>query len=124
MKTVKALFFIALLLTLPLRGFAAPMILPESGHHHEAMMMLHAEMGGMAAMHHHEHGSQGHHHDVPAKGSVPCNSCGACCTGAMPGSLFSTISTVIPVTAQAIPFITQPYTGFIPEGLERPPRLS
>ena len=128
MKTIKALYLVALLLTLPLRGFAAPMILPESGLpesglHHEGMMM-HAEMAGMDAMQHKEHGADGHQHDMPAKGSVECHACGACCTGALPGSLFSSISTIIPATTQAIPFIPRPYTGFIPDGPERPPRLS
>lgn len=121
MKILKALFVVALILTLPVRGFAASMILPESPHHHGTMMMDHAEMAGMEGMDHHGHMD---HHGTPSKGPVECHTCGDCCTGALPRSLFDRISAVIPAVTQIIPYLPQPYAGFIPGGLERPPRLS
>jgi len=116
--TLKAVLLIMLLLTLPLRGFAAMTAYGET-RHHDGMAVSHHAISGAAAMHDH---SQHQQHDQHNHGkNDSCSVCGACCTGAMSISFFSTVTANVAPASQVIAFYDRPYAGFIPEGLDRPP---
>ena len=86
-------------------------------HHHHAGMSA-SEMAAGPASHddagHHEHGN---HHK-----NASCSNCGACCVGAF---ALPTATSMTIAEAKASVEIVSPsplVTGFIPDGLERPPR--
>jgi len=130
MNCVLKTFMLWLLLAaLPLQGFAAA-IQTSCGpmpHHGSSEMAMHAES------HHHEGDGAANHSTVAAAkssgGSVDtkhkssfCSACATCCVGAVaPPS----VSVLTPVYSNSLPIVFSPpllVTGFIPAGLERPPK--
>ena len=80
--------------------------------HHEGMSS--SEMTAQSMQHPTDHS---HHHKT-----VSCGTCGSCCAGAF---AFPVTAATFPHTAKAVVEATSPFplvTGFIPDGLERPPR--
>jgi hypothetical protein len=125
---LKALLLIMLLLTLPLRGFAAVAGFAEPAHGHDGVSMSHqAGMHDDICMHEHQAGPMSHHDHPKGHGGEHaggCTVCGACCTGAISVSFFSITQAHVVPSSQVIAFDDQIYAGFIPEGPERPPRTS
>jgi len=139
-RVLKTFLLWLVIAALPLQGMAA-VVKATCGLKHHSM----ASMAMGAADHQHPDGSMHHHHDaadsvalaVPGDlldeagtdsntnhihKSSYCSACAACCIGATapPPSLilapiFSTAETLV------IPPIVS-FTGFIPAGLERPPK--
>lgn len=145
MKVLRILLLWVLMLTLPIQGFAAALrsscgteqqsshsvVQADDGapaahfsHHHDdadtdpvAMHEPHHEVAGTSHGHYQSHNQ---HHDHK---NAFCGSCGSCCTGA-----FALMSTQLspPAFQQVSVEVVAPsplVTGFIPESLERPPRL-
>ncbi|MEN9490228.1 MAG: hypothetical protein RJA63_677 [Pseudomonadota bacterium] len=128
MARVLRLFLLSMLmLTLPLQGVSAAVMamqmenVPAQAEHFSTVAVAYSgchEMAGMqmdAGMPQ-DHAPQGDHHPAKTK------ACGSCCTGAMLGA--------IDLPAIAAPTGRDRYfaqlslepKGFIPDGLERPPR--
>ena len=113
---------------LPVQGYAAASMISCGPMHAEmAAAAGHANGAG------HDHGS--HHHQgagVPAHedepsfstlGEFKCSACASCCTApAVPSSPGLTFA-VPQVHAELIPFHPASEDWFVPDGLERPPRL-
>ena len=127
-RFLKTFLLWLLLAALPLQGIAAaaqtscgPMA------HHGA-----ADSVPQAQLHHHDgHGaadsvkaaakSTGDPTDLKHKSSI-CGACATCCVGAVAPP---TVSAFTPVYSSSLPVIVSPsslVTGFIPAGLERPPK--
>jgi hypothetical protein len=142
-RDLKTLLLWLLVAVLPLQGVAAAAMTScharlypgqaamETAKHHHAGKMMHLHASGSAvdvdvhAMHHAHH--QGDHqgdHQLQDKhdASTSCSACAACCIGAaaLPAGLDWTFvrNGSEPVQTFPSPFMT----GFIPAGLERPPR--
>lgn len=86
-------------------------------HHHHAGMSASEMAAGLASHNdagHHEHGNHHKH--------VSCSNCGACCVGAF--ALPTTLSMAITNVRASVEIVSPSplVTGFIPDGLERPPR--
>jgi hypothetical protein len=130
-RKLSAFLLIALVFSLPLRAVAGvSMILCGSGHHG----MTHGEMahdpdgGGpmssaSADMHGHHHPG-GQMHDSGSHSPVPCSTCGDCCAVALSGPLPYHPVLGLDVVSTVIAFPVLPYTNFVPDGPERPPRTS
>jgi hypothetical protein len=138
-RIFKTLLLWLLMAALPLQGFAAAMRMSCGPEHHEALPAV-----AMAKAHHHAGGSVHHHHDgmmhahdeeaANSAGSSDnrpdtnqhkssfCSACAACCAGAAAPPSLMVWSPVF--TSSEATFITPAtlVTGFIPGGLERPPR--
>jgi hypothetical protein len=127
-RVLKTFLLWLLLAALPLQGFAAA-VQASCGPaaHHDA-----PEMKMQAQSHHHEGDaadsvtvladkSAGDSADIKHKTSV-CSACAACCVGAVAppsvSALFSTYGSSLPKVVSPSPLVT----GFIPAGLERPPK--
>ncbi|WP_283441370.1 hypothetical protein [Noviherbaspirillum suwonense] len=127
-RVLKTFLVWLLLAALPLQGFAAA-VQASCGPaaHHDA-----AEITMQTESHHHEGDapdsvtvvaakSAGDSADIKHKGSL-CSACAACCVGAVaPPSvpaLISAYSSSLPEVISPSPLVT----GFIPAGLERPPK--
>ena len=128
-RFLKTFILWLLLAALPLQGFAAA-VQPSCGamaHHDSSEMVMQAES--------HDHESDGaasssteaapksFSHSVDAKHkNSSCSACATCCVGAVaPPS----ISVLTPVYSSSLPVIFSPaplVAGFIPAGLERPPK--
>jgi len=119
-NTFKAILLIALLLMLPVRGFAA--VTMQTNDHQGHAMSLPQQDASVAMAHDHDH-SQNDQHDHNKQADT-CNACGACCTGAVPSNFSSDIAAKLISSSEIIAYLAQPYRGFIPEGPERPPRLT
>jgi hypothetical protein len=130
-----------LMAALPLQGFAAGIgtSCRQIAHHGPLESAAvpaqpHQHDGNAAAVHHHHHHDDGMdsasmHHPMPADkspeaghGHYSCSACTACCHGVVApvSALFLT-----PGYSDALPAIIAPpplVTGFIPAGLDRPPK--
>jgi hypothetical protein len=146
-RAFKTLLLWLLLLALPVQGFAAAMMTschanPRSGsmtmaavHLHDSQTMHDGYHDHHQGHHHHSstaadsHNSHNSHstHDTPHPhdkhdASASCSACAACCIGAAP--LPANLNWAFlhnnseQVFASPSPFMT----GFIPAGIERPPR--
>lgn len=128
------------MLTLPVQGFAAVVRASCGTDHQLIVLSVHNEerLHAHGEFHHHnnaideaasrlishDHASssvhyQHHHHEHK---NASCDACGSCCVGA-----FAMMSTHhwVPELHQAFVEVVAPsplVTGFIPDGLERPPR--
>jgi len=137
-RLLKIFLLWLLMAALPLQGFAAAMQIscglrdrhgsagtatPAQAHHHD---------GGAFVSHHHRPGTDNAaaHSPAPADKSFAakqhaessCSYCAACCVGATaPPSL----AVLTPAYSDSLPVVvslTPLVTGFIPAGLERPPK--
>ena len=137
-RLLRLLLIWLLITALPIQGFAAVMrnncVMGQSPASATMPTILQAEKNLSVHSHHagmsneemsenpvlvvHDHPADHTHHHKTAT----CNFCGSCCVGAfaIPASL-----ALLPKDAKtSVEFITPPplVTGFIPDGLERPPR--
>ncbi len=138
-RPVKTFLLWLLMAALPLQGFAAAkQAFCGPSHHH--VLKMNTAVGehshGNKALHDHNEGATSAHHStaeqpVVADGSSDshhkhqnssCSNCAACCMGAVaPPSA----AALVPVYADAKFLVISPallVTGFIPAGLERPPK--
>ncbi|MFM9434161.1 hypothetical protein ACFDR9_001210 [Janthinobacterium sp. CG_23.3] len=117
-----------LLAALPLQGFAAALRIcgdhaaPKTVQTHEAGHDHHN-----AGYDHHEATAQHAHADTPVQGCLDdssCSACAACCVGACAPPSWPSLPT-IPHGSAAVALTPAPLvSGYIPGGLERPPRHS
>ena len=138
-RALKTLLLWLLITALPLQGFAAVVqascgpahhngagiSVVSNQYHHDSEMAL--ERNDAAAATHHDvselpatsdHSSAPHKHQ-----SSVCSACAACCVGAV--ALISPPSIFIPAHTSSELVVISPaplVTGFIPAGLERPPK--
>ncbi len=127
MKYRLKLLLLMLLLTLPLRGFAAATAYGEPARHDDGISALHhAGIGATAANQHNADATSysGHHQERTDNNAAECSVCSDCCTGAMPGSSYGGALTDTAPTARINVFIDRLHAGFIPDGPERPPRTA
>jgi hypothetical protein len=127
-----------LLLALPMQGMAAAIQLSCGPAHHAAMIS--------DAQHHHDehpHGVAPHHHDdevgaqqtthadtmakadnAPDAKQVAssCSACATCCTGAAAPPAFSAWISPHSSSELVVIYPSPLVTGFVPVGLERPPK--
>ena len=131
-----------LVMAVPLKGtFAATMVTCAPGHDRtmaEAVADGGATAGASAEHHHHDHAT--HHHtnafgskhlpDADAAdhgkfdrhGAVTCSLCAACCVGGA-FLVFAEVSVPASVGTEApFPALNFHFPGYLPAGLERPPR--
>jgi hypothetical protein len=105
-----------LMLVLPLQGFASAYMQGcEPVPHHTAppqMAMGHATMAGC-----HESGAP---HALPAQHD--CKHCGVCALASALPVPAAALPVVVPAAAGYASLPTEPLSGFIPDGPERPPR--
>ncbi|WP_395699362.1 hypothetical protein [Aquabacterium sp.] len=144
MKTARLWLLVLLALLLPLRGALAAAMLcpvaavdlqpvglqgPEHRHtdHHPAQHAKDAASVSVQAGHSHDHPHDQHHdqhHDHGSGGAGKCNTCSAFCSV----TPLPTPDAVWPVPAAASPIrfpdLAAPLAGFVPAGLERPPRAA
>lgn len=136
-RFLKTFFLWLLIAVLPVQGFASAIEASCGSQHHgsvalKAVTAEHHHDGVAGAQHHHEQtadssgssahastlgkvGDSGHKHSL-------CGACATCCVGAVappsalavPPSLSNTLPAVVTPPALA--------TGFVPAGLERPPK--
>jgi hypothetical protein len=86
-------------------------------HQHGGSMDRH----DMASSAHHEHASS----DAPGDAKhFSCSACSAFCIGAIAPPSPSIALPVYEGSEQPVSFLAEPGPGFIPEGLQRPPRLT
>jgi len=128
-RAFKTFMLWLLLAALPLQGFAAAvqMSCGPMAHHGSSEMVIHAEShrheGDSAASPSTEAAakSSGSSADAKHKSSF-CSACATCCVGA---AAPPSISVLTPVYSSSLPVISSPaplLAGFIPAGLERPPK--
>ncbi|MES2091770.1 MAG: hypothetical protein V4532_17600 [Pseudomonadota bacterium] len=144
-KLLKTLLVWLCVLSLPIQGVAAATMLScGSGHRHELMSQVLSEAPVDVGHHHnvdedhvmHEHlAAQGdatdgdHHHDAGQPGSHhhgadKCSACASCCTGVGMVATFPQWRVPVQEHASLMATFTSLLPSFLPEGLERPPRLS
>ncbi len=116
-----------LIAALPLQGFAAALQAScgTSAHHAAAETAAPAQSH---AQHDHE-ASAGHHDDTGDTGDIAakhkhssCSACAACCIGAIAPPSASLASMAYSNARPAVSAPAPLLTGFIPPGLERPPK--
>jgi len=136
-RVFKTLLLWLLMAALPIQGMAA-VVKASCGSRHHAMQNA-APVAAQVVEHHHDAGSASHAHHAfdtvsagePGDGSPDvkpvqktsyCSACATCCIGAAapPPTVFLA-SIVTSVEAAIAPPVIS-FTGFIPAGLERPPR--
>lgn len=139
-RLVKTFLLWLLIAALPLQGFAAAKQTFCSPSHHNVLMNMNAAVSEHShenkALHSHDEGAASAHHSTAenpvladnSSGShhkhqnSSCSNCAACCVGAVaPPS----VVVLTPVYAAAKFLVISPaplVTGFIPAGLERPPK--
>lgn len=125
MKYRFKLVLLVLLLTLPLRGFAAVAAHGAPTLHHDGISVAyHPDMVAAAAHQYNvDSSSHGLPHTNPAdKPATICGESGACCTGTISDTYGSVAPIGVIPSSLVITFLARPYAGFIPEGPERPPR--
>jgi hypothetical protein len=138
-RVLKTLLLWLLIAVLPVQGFAAVMKASCGSTHHSPLRVV------MEHEHHHDDSTMhSHHHDDASMHSVAessssgflatadkasgtyessyCSACAACCFGAVapPSAL-----TLLPAYSSSEAVVVSPtplVTGYIPGGLERPPR--
>lgn len=138
-RIFKTLLLWLLIAALPVQGMAA-VIKSSCGPRHHGMSSVMMEMGE----HSHDQATGPHHHDEAENVAVAddaqkasakktaeakqgphlsyCSACAACCFGAAaPPTSISLTPDFSPVEAAVLPPVVS-FTGFIPAGLERPPR--
>lgn len=123
------LLVLVLVLALPLRAVGAVTMLGCAGHGGMAPVTVGHDPAAHAPVLHHGHDGAAHAHSSlfhqgahgGAPGGAGCQVCGDCClsVNAMP---VTPPLTGMPGQALLPVFVLQPYTGFHPEGPERPPR--
>lgn len=128
-RVFKTFLLWLLIVALPLQGFAAAVQTPcgPMAHHDSSEMVMQAQA------HHHESDnaagsmtvaaakSSGASSDAKHK-SAFCSACATCCVGAVAPPSASLLT---PVYSSSLPVISSPsplVSGFIPAGLERPPK--
>lgn len=128
-RVLKTFLLWLLLAALPLQGFAAAVQTScgPTAHHGSSEMVIQPHS------HHHEGDGAASGATVVAANSAGdsahskhksafCSSCATCCVGAVaPPS----VSLLTPVYSSSLPVVSSPsplVTGFIPAGLERPPK--
>lgn len=128
-RILKTFLLWLLLAALPLQGFAAAVQTScgPMAHHGSSEMATQAQShnheGDSATSSSTEAASKSFRHSVDAKHkSSFCSACATCCVGAVaPPS----VSVLTPVYSSSLPVVFSPaplVTGFIPAGLERPPK--
>jgi hypothetical protein len=137
-RPLKTFLLWLLIAALPLQGVAAVVKASCGQRHHTAMMA--ADAAGHESSHAHEEG-EGHHghgamaasdHELPNTGkdspsgsTLPhpaCSACAACCVGAVAPPASAPLTPASDEVGKAIPAPILSFTGFIPPGLERPPK--
>ena len=128
-RVFKTFLLWLLLAALPLQGFAAAVQTScgPMAHHGSSEMVMQAEShdheGDGAASSSTEAASKSFSHSVDAKHkSSFCSACATCCVGAVAPPC---VSVLTPVYSSSLPVFFSPaplVTGFIPAGLERPPK--
>lgn len=137
------IFKIALLslivLALPIQGVAAATLVLCGPMHQRMAMAGQSETAAVHSAHDHthHHGSvtaQTHSHDSAAGAydfqtnltdqtdKYSCSACAACCTGAMLAGPGYRAPVLIFTAVALVPSNEAPFSGFIPEGPEHPPR--
>lgn len=144
---LRSLLLVLLLVTTPLRGYAAAAMLGCGGHgkaapvamkiashdhaatheHRQAHERAHSHPhgGGHASLSHEAGPSHDHAHPVPAPQAHDadggsCSACGDCCTGAGLPSAFA-LGVAEPVNATPIPFRARSFQGVVLELFDPPP---
>jgi len=120
-RKLTTLLLIALMLTVPLRAMAGVgMVCPAD--EHAAMPM----QDGMPGMHCHDMQHDPDESQPPHQQHAPggCNLCADCCMGAHSLPISFQFDFADRPHSTPIPLIHRAYTGFQPEGPERPPRSS
>lgn len=138
-RALKTLLLWLLIAALPLQGLAAVIQASCGPAHHDG-----SEISAVSTQYHHDSEMALDHHDgaaathhyaseLPATSDHPsapdkhqssvCSACAACCVGAV--ALISPPSIFIPAHTSSELVVISPsplVTGFIPAGLERPPK--
>jgi hypothetical protein len=119
----------SLLLMLPLRGMAADMLTFSAPSHHDhnqsaKVTHYHEGMASTVACHPVSDSGSCCQNDHPSKGSHSCCNCGDCCTSALLEFYVNRTTYDSYRSPYNLTFSGQPYPGFIPEGPERPPKIS
>lgn len=118
-KTFNIILLLVLMVTLPLRGFATVTATAGSEHQHHGMMAVHAMAAETPAA-----ALDAPANPHPQKNAYKCTLCSACCSGSMPSPFFSDYYFAVQNSNALIVFADQTYSGFIPDGPDRPPRTS
>jgi hypothetical protein len=136
-RILKTFLLWLLIAALPIQGMAAVVKASCGPTHHQSVAAMMAE-------HHHAHDGHHHHADAniaadehrsasstasdkasdkaQAQKSAFCSACAACCFGAAaPPPVVFWSPTLVRSEAKPIPLAVL-FTGYIPAGLERPPR--
>lgn len=114
-----------LLLTLPLRSFAAVTTYGGDPTQHRDSVSVFDQLGvDAAAAYQHGAGSTSDRHHHGGSADLHSAACSVSCAGAMSGSFFSIASANVIAVSRIIALVDHSYAGFIPEGPERPPRVS
>jgi hypothetical protein len=139
-RLIKTLLIWLLMLAIPAQGIAAGMQLSCGPMHHGASMdKTHAAphshdqtSAGDDHQHHDHHDMAQQADDTAASSDVAdagsthagtCSACAACCVGA---AMVSSTLNVLPHdgnVSTTVATLSASFTGFIPAGLERPPRV-
>ena len=120
------LTLLLLVLTLPLRGLAAVSACAVPAEQHQGGAVWHEVDTGKASTLQQGSVSPIHadHQPAPAnKAGAICGDYSACCIGTLSDSYPSAAFAGKPVSSEIIAFLDHAYSGHIPEGPERPPRL-
>lgn len=128
-RVLKTFLLWLLLLALPMQGYAAAVMLACGAVHSRSTLAADAATAHVHANHHHDstphvadagHDSHGATADKHA-GSA-CNTCQACCIGAVLISSGLDWKNVDDNAGFPVAALVTLFTGHIPGGLERPPR--
>jgi hypothetical protein len=132
-RLLKTFLFWLLIVVLPIQGMAAVANASCGTAHHETFSTIaghdhsmvqgghdgheamHAAMDGHHAPHAASHKHQDHKHSS-------CSACAACCFGAAAPPPFAVWNPAIPRSESVIAAHPIPRPGFVPPGIERPPR--
>jgi len=123
-RSLNVLLLFLLLLTLPLRSIAAFTPTCEPTQHRDSASMAHhgSTDAKVANLHDDDSVSHGHHHESSADSHLA--TCGVLCGGAISPSIHSVALADIAPSSRVNAFLDHSYAGFIPGGLERPPRTT
>ena len=125
-RWTRQLMLFLLALTLPLRGFAAVSSCNEPAQQRNGGPAWHKAETGAARALQHAHGSPFHDSrdaGYPDKAATVCGDYSTCCIGTLSDSYPDAGFAAKSGASEVIAFLDRTYSGHIPEGPERPPRL-
>lgn len=143
-RVLKTFLLWLLIAALPIQGMAAVVKASCGPQHHD----MSSSMSTNGIAHLHDDGVLAHHESHDANAAIPdphpdlevhvaetssdtghtyktsyCSACAACCVGAAAPPTRVSLAPVLSTVEVAVNPPVLSYTGFIPAGLERPPRL-